>query len=88
MRCIRPTSRSIFICVFVKGHLPVKGAVFGEGSGRILLDDLMCNGSESALTDCQRRQNLQLFESNCDHGEDAGVMCQGNPYCLGFDIFK
>lgn len=43
---------------------------FGEGTGAIVLDDLLCTGNESSLFACAQM-------SNCDHGEDAGVICQG-----------
>lgn len=59
------------------GSIPVDGAIFGEGLGSILLDDLMCNGSETTLMNCTRKANIDLFQSNCDHSEDAGVICQG-----------
>ena len=42
----------------------------------ILLDDLSCNGSEPSLMNCHRKNNAQLFGSNCEHSEDAGVTCQ------------
>ncbi|ORU90487.1 MAG: hypothetical protein A6F71_05845 [Cycloclasticus sp. symbiont of Poecilosclerida sp. M] len=58
------------------GSLPVRGAAFGEGQGRIILDDLVCNGSESTLINCPRKQNIALFESDCTHSEDAGVSCE------------
>ena len=37
----------------------------------------MCSGNEGMLLDCPRRNNAPLSSSNCDHSEDAGVMCQG-----------
>ena len=48
------------------------GAEFGEGSGPIQLDDLLCVGDENALVNCSANP---IGEHNCDHSEDAGVRC-------------
>ncbi|NXG69377.1 DMBT1 protein, partial [Baryphthengus martii] len=47
-------------------------AHFGQGSDPIWLDDVSCRGSESALTECERKD---WGEHNCGHSEDAGVVC-------------
>ena len=56
------------------GHLPVRESAYGEGEGLILLDDIICSGSEANLLECS---HPPLFDHDCDHSEDAGVKCQG-----------
>ena len=56
--------------------IPVRGSGFGEGNGlTIFLDDLMCSGAEDSLLECLGADSIGI--SDCDHGEDAGVRCEG-----------
>ncbi|NXG44500.1 C163A protein, partial [Psilopogon haemacephalus] len=48
------------------------GERFGPGSGPIWMSHVVCNGSESALSDCTHQRQTQHY---CDHAEDVGVIC-------------
>ncbi|XP_076738295.1 scavenger receptor cysteine-rich domain-containing group B protein-like [Maylandia zebra] len=58
-----------------------QNAFFGEGTGEIWLDDVICSGSEDFLTDCP---NSGFGNHNCDHSEDASVICSGEIYSWSF----
>ncbi|PIK58693.1 putative deleted in malignant brain tumors 1 protein-like [Apostichopus japonicus] len=47
-------------------------AMFGPGSGVILLDDVDCIGTETNLGHCKHKG---FMNSDCNHKEDAGVSC-------------
>ncbi|XDV13040.1 hypothetical protein PO909_001551, partial [Leuciscus waleckii] len=49
-------------------------AAFGQGQGTIWLDDVGCSGGEGNLIQCSHRG---LGVNDCNHGEDAGVVCSG-----------
>ena len=51
-----------------------KRAYYGQGSGPIWLDNLLCTGTETSLYNCV---HPGIGINNCGHHEDAGVLCQG-----------
>ena len=48
------------------------GAFYGQGSGRIWLNDLNCVGNELTFGNCSHRG---WGVENCSHSKDAGVKC-------------
>ena len=78
--------RNVSICdqqsLLPPGALAFSGGSTVDGTGRIVLDDLHCTGSESRLIDCPHNG---LGRHNCGHNEAASVMCSGiivNIACL------
>ncbi|XP_047229732.1 deleted in malignant brain tumors 1 protein-like [Girardinichthys multiradiatus] len=53
------------------------GAHYGPGAGSILLDNLVCSGTESSLSECAH-SGFGLH--NCVHTEDAGALCEGKDH--------
>ena len=48
-------------------------AYFGQGSGPIFMDNVICGSSDTALLACSYDPNT----SEDNHSEDAGVRCGG-----------
>ena len=46
---------------------------FGRGDGRIWLDDIACDGTETELWECP---NSGWGNNNCEHFEDVAVFCE------------
>ena len=57
----------------------MRGGVFSNGLGSILLDELRCAGSESSLLECGHDP---VGVHDCSHSEDAGVRCGGVCVCV------
>ena len=49
---------------------------FGNGSGPIFLENLICTEAELELLQCRSFRSFTGLHS-CDHSEDAGVQCEG-----------
>ena len=65
------------VCIFYNASclisevVPVKKAGFGSAHSRpIIFDNMKCTGSEENILNCSYDS-----VSNCDHSEDAGVIC-------------
>ena len=54
------------------GATALTGISVVDGTGLIVLDNLLCTGNESRLIDCPHNG---LGSHNCGHQEDAGVRC-------------
>lgn len=72
------TDRGRIIVIVVVGAEALSRAAFGEGTGQIWLDNVLCTGSESRLIDCTANP---LGSHNCRHYEDAGVRCGAPTTC-------
>ena len=51
---------------------PRYNAVYGSGNGPVVLDTVLCSGSEQRLVDCNA---IRHGYSTCSHSHDAGVEC-------------
>ena len=56
-----------------------QNAYFGQGSGKIWLDNVGCTGAESSIAKCSHGG---FGIHNCAHSEDAGVVCSGMAHTL------
>eukprot|EP00105_Crassostrea_gigas_P042487 XP_019926635.1 PREDICTED: deleted in malignant brain tumors 1 protein [Crassostrea gigas] len=61
------------------------GAVYGQGSGRIWLDNVKCEGTEARIQDCKHDA---WGTNNCDHTEDASINCLPSIGGISFHIFS
>lgn len=55
-------------------HKAYINSVYGDGTGQIVLDAVICNGGESHIALCK---HAGYEEHNCGQHEASGVVCSG-----------
>ena len=65
------------------GSVALSGASFGEGTGRIWLDNVQCTGSERELRNCTASTN---GINSCIHAQDAGLRCLSGIHFILFSM--
>ena len=59
------------------GAIARTNAFFGQGTGPIWLDDLLCRGNERRIVDCPvSTGGIGMVDFCNGHADDAGVTCQ------------
>lgn len=47
-----------------------RNAVYGQGHGQVLMEDVSCNGTERNIAQCRHNN-----KSYCSHKDDVGINC-------------
>lgn len=61
----------------------VREPKYGPGSGPILLDDVLCDGTEASIGDCRHRG---WGVHNCEHAYDVSIQCFDGPSEHGLPV--
>ena len=69
---------------FTSGAIARGSAYFGQGNESILLDNVQCTGNEASIFSCTHNV---IGSNNCDHNDDAGVVCLKGEYINSFLVF-
>lgn len=64
----------LYLCKYPPGAIALVHGVYSEADAPLLIRDVSCNGSESALLDCPYNTFTQ---TSCGPFSDAGIVCQG-----------
>lgn len=74
-----------FLNSTVSHGAPISGrdSKYGSGTGQVILDNVVCNGSEQNLLHCS---HAGVLHNNCNHNEDAAVICGSKPVILKWEI--
>ncbi|KXJ15080.1 scavenger receptor cysteine-rich type 1 protein M130 [Exaiptasia diaphana] len=72
---------------FVKAIQQTRNAMYGQGTGKVWLENVQCKGNELKLTDCPHGG---WGETGCSHARDAGVKClqEGVPQILEVGCYR
>lgn len=58
--------------IFIRAVQVFTGAIYGEGSGPIFMDQLFCRSYDVELESCR-----YLYLNSCTHEMDVSVVCNG-----------
>ena len=75
--CMHASFIHAVICFCSSGASFEAASVYGEASGTIWLDDLVCTGSETSIVQCQSNG---WGVHNCGHSEDVAISCSSGQF--------
>ena len=61
------------------------GNHYGGGAGEIWLEDVVCDGTESSIDECQ---HSDWGSHDCNHTEDVSIRCINTGIKIGSHMFK